>query len=283
MPIEHPQYYTEEVKNILINYFISDGLNSKKNFNNYYDDFISTYATMVSEDKRVVETINPNTKKVVIQQSNWIYSTQSVLWNNEKNDNLITFLISQEQFDFSNTKLNNINKLRPNWNHINHDGNNALHLLFKRKQFNEDLTATFINKYAVDPCVINNEGRYFSYPYTQKESFLYQYTTNGNDKNLIHDIDHLVLLSDILKHYPEHFSTLSINDIKTIKEDLQEVSDNIFTFIQDNDNIFNLKAFEEKKSIIQQFHKYLDSLYHYHCLQQTLPVSYSTPYKKIKV
>lgn len=129
------KYYTEEEKQILINFFTNEGSNSKKNFNEYLNNYVKTNGIRVAEHLLLKESTNWKSpeKEKLLNPANWIYNSKHILWNNEQEDNAVTYLLSLHNFNASGTSLKNLDKLKPNWNHQNKDGNTALHLFAEEK------------------------------------------------------------------------------------------------------------------------------------------------------
>lgn len=269
--IKHPDYFSEEEKKILINYFVLEGKSCKKDFHDYLSELIKTYG-VENDNIPIKAPINPNNSVVLSNINHWDLDLSYVLWGNEKNDNLATFLFSEDKFDFSKTKIKNLNKLNINWNHINNDGENALHIMAKKNSISgiEDL----INNQKVDGDVKNNHGNYFSW-YLVHPEFVFP-----KSKNIEHFfISEIYKLQNSFSFFQEnlhHMKNLETTKIVEMEENIKNLSliykNHMELLIKEelskNVNRFNLKVVKEE---VNNLFLGLEKLVNYYKLEKTLP------------
>lgn len=149
------EYYTDQEKSILINFFIKEGKNCNVEFKDYLTSFVKKYGQKMY-DKHPGRRVN----SVLDELGNYEYESPPYVWGNENNDNLVTYVFSQPGFVMTTGKVKNLKKLKVNWHHINNEGNN---FLFYIKMSRIEQLKELIEEKKIQTDLINNNGEVFYY------------------------------------------------------------------------------------------------------------------------
>lgn len=142
----------DEEKEILSNFFLQKGMNSRQNYLKWLDDFFSSYGISKPEDsKRSVYSANYNIE---------------MIWDMATNTSLIQHFIRNPKYQHSNSLYKNFKKFHPDLNHLDNNGNNVLH---DAAQHNYDFLNQILKEEKLDRKIINNDGN--SYHMLVVESF----------------------------------------------------------------------------------------------------------------
>lgn len=181
-------YYTDEQKRIISNYFLytnerSD--NAKKEYLQFVEEFI--YRLKKKLDKHSQDNFNSH---------QW-------MWDGEHN--LVTYLLSQKNLDTSHNRLYALNMTRPNWHHQDSKGNTCLHLMMPN--YDSETVVKVAKDFHIDVNIQNHNNEYFTH-YFFKPSYYKQL-----EKKYPHALNFYVHASTgleqckkMIEHYPEHFS-----------------------------------------------------------------------------
>jgi hypothetical protein len=132
----------DEEKEILSNFFLQEGNNSRQNYLKWLDSFFASYGIVKAEDsKRSVYSAN--------------YSID-MIWDASANTSLIQHLSKNRKYSHSNSLFKNFKKFHPNLNHVDNNGNNILH---DAAQHNYSLLNQILKEEKVDKTLINNDGK----------------------------------------------------------------------------------------------------------------------------
>lgn len=147
------KYYTEKEKEILINYFIKEGLNAKKDFKEYIEYYVKQHGKKVEnkfQDRRIDGAWS--------ELGNYEFESVNYLWGNEANDNLVTYVYSEPKFSPTSAKRKNLDKLQVNWSHVNNKGENCL---FYTRMYHLSTTEDLIAEKNIPTDLININGEVF--------------------------------------------------------------------------------------------------------------------------
>lgn len=271
------QYYTEEEKRILDNFFVQEGLNCKKDFKEYMENFVTKYGKRV-HDKDPTKIV----KSIVDELGNFEYASPPYVWGNENNDNLVTYVFSQTNFIMSSTKLKNLEKLKVDWNHINNQGENFLFYIqmYKINEWKE-----LIKEQEVQTDLINNMGEVFFINIFKNYR---SRSKNINDCrledvrltdtiNFISDYEHLIAVMTEEKIEAFKHSFHECTDI--IEKKLYEIAkkENKIQRMYDEDKENGNLPYEEQR-------QYMNKIFNYHLLNKKLVIDDTKgKVKKVKI
>jgi hypothetical protein len=264
-----PAYYSEEEKDLIINHLVLHKENGKKRFEQYIKDFISTYGIHVEkfQDKNKSKNVNPLTNT-----GNWEYSAEHMLWNNEINDNVVTAVLGHP----NNSLIKNLRKLKPNWNHINNEGNNALHFLAKQGEITH--LKELLVEYEMNINAINKDNDYFSYILFKSSALP---LIKQNDPVIQSKImTYLENIENLILTFPNHFKNIQLDKLKEIQQSWNETK----SVVQSNEflNVPNRQYPQYVKETTLGFEK-VDKLLNYYYLQITINNSEKQTIKKAKI
>lgn len=279
----HPSYYTEEEKKIILDKIIYQSENCKINFDNYLDNFIKTYGTPVEEEFLNINAknyyINNNPNKAV-NPINWRYNTHQILWGNENNDNLVTFILSHPNYNKNIKGLRALNKLHPNWNHQNKDGNNALHLLAKMGQISD--LKKILHDFPLDTNQKNKNKDYFTYLLLSPESFSLDLPFHKDKTMFYREIGYTSTVMDLFIAHSEHFSNISLNKIEVLQNNVQLIKEKLWNNMEQNPTYHHEQSIIAFEAIFKSIDLFLNYL-HLDATLDTKTNQITTIHKKLKI
>lgn len=199
------KYYTEQEKEILLNYFVKEGMNSKKDFKDYIEYYVKEHGEKVDDkfkDRRIEGAWS--------ELGNYNFEDVNYLWGNENNDNLVTYIYAQRKFVPSSSKIKNLNKLRVNWSHITNKGEN---ILFYTRMYYLEQTQTLIEEQNIPTDLVNIEGEvFFTHIFDD-----YRSTSKDMQDTRIEEV-RLENTMNLVSKYNNLFECMSIEKIEYVKE-----------------------------------------------------------------
>lgn len=223
---QHPNTFSDKEKEILLNHLVIKGDSCKKNFGEYVEHYVKTYGIeVVDELKKPV----PPGAGFQMQLLNWRYDSHHVMWGNDNNDNLVTFVIAHPKFCISNSKLRDINKLHPDWNHKTKQGNNVLHILAAKGEINT--IKQLLKDFPLDPNVKNADNEYFTHILIKPTSL--KSHPNHEHRFVVKDLSYLEKVAEIFIQYPEHFEKASLNQLLEIQEGIDFLKKRAWTTVEE--------------------------------------------------
>lgn len=195
------KYYLDKEKEVLINYFVTEGHNCKKDFKDYIDSYVKQHGEKVA-DKFKDRTIHSAWNEL----GNYELEDVNYFWGNENNDNLVTYVYSQPKFVPTTTKINNLDKLKVNWSHVTNKGEN---FLFYTRMYYLKQTKDLIAEKNIDTNLINHDGEVF---------FTHIFDNYCSKSKDMHDVDiEDVRLVDTMNLIGDYHYLLEKMDIEKIK------------------------------------------------------------------
>lgn len=268
------KYYTEQEKAILINFFISEGMNSKKNFKEYVEFFVKTHGKRVSDKFK-----NRRIEGAWSELGNFEIEEVQYFWGNENNDNLVTYLYSQPKFIISSAKIKNIEKLKVDFNHVTNSGEN---ILFYTRMYRLEETKELIEKYNIKTDLVNIKGEvFFSHifdNYYSNSKDLHQVELEGvrleDTMNMIAQYNHVLHL--INKEQIEYTQQKFYDCVDKIEKKLYEiVKKENKTYSYENDKLNGSLPFNEHR-------EFMGKIFNYHILNKKMSIDDSKIKNKAK-
>jgi ankyrin repeat protein len=224
----HPSLYTEEEKKLLMDFFLFKTQGSKQNFNKYLENFIKEYGEEVAEEFK--KPIQCKTDSVYTQLNNWRYNTHHVKWSTD--DNIVTFMLSHKKFVVSNAQLKNLNKLHPDWNYQNKNGDTALHIMAKNGEVY--LLKQLLNDFPLNVELKNKSNEQFVFYLFNKDDKL-EWSNELNPRNaielLVKKMAYLDTSIKIFNQYQVNLENISKNKILKFKITIEEIKENLFEYL----------------------------------------------------
>lgn len=258
------KYYTEQEKAILINFFITEGMNSKKNFKEYIECFVNNHGTRVSDkfkDRRIDGAWS--------ELGNFEIEDVQYFWGNENNDNLATYVYAQSKFVMSSVKIKNMEKLKVDFNHITNAGEN---ILFYTRMYRLEETKELIEKYNLETDLVNIHGevffihifdKYYSTSKDMHESRMEDVRLEST-MNLIAEHNHILQYVD--KEKIEYLQQKFHDCVNSIEKRLYELSakeKNARNY--EEDKLKGLLPYSEHR-------EFMDKIFNYHILNKKLVI-----------
>lgn len=254
-----PTSYSQEDKDIFLNYFVLEGKSCKVNFKNYVVEYVKSYGKLIEEDQRVPprHIYNVQAHDIVI---NYEYNTHNIMWGNENNDNLVTYITSHPDFYPTNAKMKALNFLRPNWNHINNEGNNVLHCLAKKGAYSD--INELLKKDRLDTELKNNNGDYYTHLLLSPSAFPGFGNISHNDNfAFIRVYSYVNKIMEVLADNSDHFLNSPHTKIVEIKENVATVKANMMKFLDDNPKYDKNKSMNIYQETFTHLDKFINDVY----------------------
>lgn len=279
-PVEFAQIlYSEDEKQLFIDFLITKKTNSKQNFENYLKAYLEKNGTEVEEQYRKAPKIQSN---IVINDFvvNYRYESHNIMWDN--NDNLVTYILSHPDFEISNKKLKNLNLVHPDWHYVNAEGNNCLHLLAKRGEL--DRMIKISKDFKIDKDLKNKNEDYCTFLLLHPDAVT-PFLTPHNPELFIRENTYINKVVDILEENMAHIEDVSKNKIIEICNNVQKLKDKLWQFMEDNPNQKNGKPYDREGSIeyYNQTFSRLDKLMNYIYLDAVVDNKTQVISKKVKI
>lgn len=259
------KYYTEKEKEILENYFLHKTDFCKHKFEEYLQNFIL-------ENGICLNTLNGYDYQkypsyILSHLHDWQYDTKNFIWNEDTNDNIVTYMLSHPKFEVTNASIKELNKLRPNWGYVN-NGSTVLHYLAKQNKYQQ--IEKIIKYQQLEGIVhqINNEGEHYIDLLLKRKIDKHQFKNPidyQREIKYIDEISQLCLKEDFLE-------TKSSERIKVLQQRVGQWKESV----QNNSTNRNL-FITEYKQIITKLNQLENILYKYYLdnslsLSQTLTI-----------
>lgn len=133
---------TDKEKEIISNFFLKKGLNSRQNYLKWLDVFFTDYRILKSE----------GSKKSVYSENYQI----DMIWDASTNTSLTQHFVKHPSYHHSNSLFKNFKKFHSDFNHLDNSGNNILHDAGK---YNYSFLNQILKEEKVDTTVINNDDK----------------------------------------------------------------------------------------------------------------------------
>lgn len=276
MKKQHPNEFSDKEKEILLNHLVHKGDSCKKNFGEYIEQYVKTYGLEVADElKKPV----PPGAAFQMQLLNWRYDSHHVMWGNENNDNLVTFVIAHPKFCLSNSKLRDINKLHPDWNHKTKQGNNVLHILAAKGEINT--IKQLLKDFPLNPNIKNNEEEYFTHILIKSTSL--RSHANYEHRFVIKDLSYLEKITEIFLQHPEHFEKASLTQLLKIQEGIDFLKKRAWSTVEEVNQSGNRTInIQYAREMFDESSNQLDSFMSYFILNKTVKSEVKTS-KKNKI
>lgn len=258
------EYYTNQEKSILINFFIKEGKNCNIEFKNYLESFVTKYGKKIY-DKHPLRRVT----SILDELGNYEYESPLYIWENEKNDNLVTYVFSHPGFVMTTGKIKNLKKLKVNWNHLNNEGEN---FLFHVKMQKIEQLKELIQNEKVKTDLLNNSGEVFYFNIFKNHKSISKNMSDcsledinlNNVINLIFENCELMNLME--KSKIEEFKKSFHDCLNIIEKKLYEIAK------RENKNF--PKSYEEDFNndclFFKEHRLYLDKIFNYYILNKKL-------------
>ena len=261
MNTTHANVYSEEEKKILLNYLVLKSNNCKNEFKSYVQQYVENYGTPVEQENRVAPKVSTNIQVHDIV-NNYYYDSSHIMWGNENNDNLVTYILSHPDFDASsNARLKALNFLHPNWDHINKEGNNALHCL--AKSGNISAIQKVKEMYEANDNLKNNEGFYYTNLLLSVDAFpVNKFHAIGKDNfAFIRPYSYAKKIIHVLHENIDHFFNLPQDKILVIKSNIDTVKENMINFLDNNPKYDRTKSKNIYNDTFADLDKFISYVY----------------------
>jgi len=249
--MKHPIKYTEEEKQLFVDYLVYKEENCKQNFAAYLEQFISLYGQPIAPEL-FIELPVTHKDNIFSQLKNFKYDTSHVLWGNDNNDNLVTFMLSHPDFDASNSRLKDLNSVRPNWNHQDKNGNTALHLLALNAK--RTTIQRVQEHFPINVNAKNKNEDYFTF-LLLKPTFTFR-NKHQIDDELITLLYYIPSIYEVITQHPKHFERASTTKIQEISDNYHKLKELIIAKIEENggnQNQHGIKYLQEKTQPMDYF------------------------------
>lgn len=187
--------FTEEEKQIFINFFINEKARNKK----------QNFKTLIEK----ISLLSP-------QEEIDFYNQK---WGNSNNDNLLTFLFSQPNFFATNTKIKHLIPMDLDWSYQNNLQKNLLHLFFQNTRY---ITSTsWMDK--IFKHIPKDRINWDNYDCDNKHYSYYKLNNllDTINKNHLNNFNYNLMLSlefTSLQNYSKEISKLTIHDFQYLLE-----------------------------------------------------------------
>ena len=268
--MEQPYIYTEDEKQIFIDHLVYKKSGCRQKFIAYLEDFIKTHGEEVSPEHRIavakhLQSVNP----IHAQLKNWRYETHNVLWGNDKNDNLVTFILSHPDFEVTNSRMKDLNKVHPDWNHKNHDGNTALHLLAQRGQIHQ--IEQVVKDFPLDVDIKNKDGDYFTF-LLFTPSIRFRNNIDEFELDVLRAISYVNQIFKVVKNYPHHFESASKSKIERIAHNYENLKNNIVASSARGQTIDAIRFKDRFEEFFIEQSKDLDTFINFFLMKKNLKI-----------
>lgn len=216
--IKKEQFYSEEEKQLFIDHFLLKGDEVKKQFRDYLENFIKTNGVEVAENLKKPSAYKGSEPINQLQRNNWAYDSHHMLWDKYSRDNVLTHILPTFIPDTNSAlshngylhffeTLTNINKLHPNWNHKNKEGNTALHIIANKGQLY--LANKLIEDFDINIDIKNKNGDYYTFMYLKPEA---------HHQNRVIRVD---LIKQVFEQNAHHFDNISMDKLIELKGNVE--------------------------------------------------------------
>lgn len=271
-------FYTEKEKAILINFFIDEKNNSKKDFKEYLECYVNKHGNKVHDKFK-----NRRIDGVWSELGNYEIDKVEYFWGNETDDNLVTYLYAQRKFIPSSTKIKNLDKLQINWNHLNNKGEN---ILFYTRMYHLEVTNGLIEKHNLATDLVNINGDvFFTHIFDD-----YRSTSRDLHETRVEE-GRLESTMNLVGKYNELLEFMSIDKIEYMQNKFHECVDTIEKKLYEcaaRENKGVSYSYEEDKlneSLPYKEHRiYMDKIFNYHLINKKLVINENKEKsKKLKI
>lgn len=234
--LNNNSFYNEEELKIFVDYFVYKNDSCKINFLQYLENFVTVHGKRISDQEAKDKSLRPYSHgSISANLSHWDYSGEHMLVNNVKKDNIVTYILSNPSFVPTSSRIKDINKLRPDWNHVNIDGDNALHLLAKNNTVSG--LDKLINELAVKTDLKNKNGEYFINLLVNSKNF----TVNSRDNAdfIIREISSLEKIRKCCVKFSDLLEKSSLTKLKHMSSELDLINTKMLTHIEQNVDLQN--------------------------------------------
>lgn len=136
--------YTENDLKVIDDYFFKLGNNSRQNYLAWCEEIKKSEPYLIAEN------------------------SHHFIMNDEKRNNLITYVLSSSKLKSSLNPFYKINTTRPDWNYQNTDGEHSLFLITRKGIFPESTVDKLIKDLNIDTEIKNKKGQYFTHMFFEK-------------------------------------------------------------------------------------------------------------------
>lgn len=259
--------YTQDDLKIINDYFFKLGNNSKQNYLAWCEEIKKSEPYLVFEN------------------------SHHFVMNDEKRNNLVTYVLSSPKLKSSLNPFYKINTTRPDWNYQNSEGEHSLFLITRKGVFPESTVDKLIKDLNIDTEIKNKKGQYFTHIFFEKEHWenLLGIRVNFQDEidfskiqssrykddvfriaiKILTSLEHLVKVID---EYEHHFVRIREN-----KKNWEPVVDFLSSYLSHHKSSTN--------NVIPEFENHVKSI-NYFFLMRELANSLQekrTPIKRIKI
>lgn len=270
------KYYSEEEKQLFLDYFLYKGDEVKAKFRQYLENYIKTTGVELEEHLKKPPVYKGKEPINQLQRNHWVYDSHNMLWDKNTRDNVLThvlpILLDVPHLSLDHEKivkllcsLENMNKLHPNWNHKNKEGNTPLHLMAKTGHY--VLTNRLINEFNLDTEIKNKNGDYYTFLFVHPDT---KATINPD------------WIIDIFNKNAHHFEKASMDKLVEIKSNIETLKELQLNKPQ-NPNVKPQYTKEEIQKSVEQKYKPLDNFIHHYYLQKVVPAMSNVDAKKKKI
>lgn len=272
-------YYSEEEKQIFEDHFLRHTDGHRIRYEQYVAKVIASHdpeKNLIIIDEKIK---NPGKRlharnQLRDQQATVRFDTHNVLWDKGTGDNLITHFLSQESFSPSSTALFDLNRVHPNWNHKNKNGDNPLMLLVKRGGY--VLAKRLIADFPLDTDSKNKKGEYFTHLLFNPE-FFSKPPHEDSIKYLVKVTVSFDKIFEAMHDYPHHFS-----DKKTLEKMVGEM-DKINLIVNENIKGYSQHSLGYSIGKLEESRDILEKTLHNNYLQLALSVNDASKNKRPKL
>ena len=187
--------YTEDDLKVINNYFFKLGNNSKQNYLAWCEEIKKSEPYLVAEN------------------------SHHFIMNDEKRNNLITYVLSSHKLKSSLNPFYKINTTRPDWNCQNAEGEHSLFLITRKGIFSESTVDKLIKDLNIDTEIRNKKRQYFTHMFFEKD---YWENLLGIRVNLEEKIDFSKIESS--RYHKADFFRMSIRIITSIEQIIKVIN-----------------------------------------------------------
>lgn len=269
------KYYNEEEKQLFLDYFIYKGDEVKAQFRQYLENYIKTNGVEVEEHLKKPQVYKGRQPINQLQRNHWVYDTHHMLWDEKTRDNVLThvlpILLEESHLVLSHYKivkllaaLENMNKLHPNWNHKNKEGNTPLHLMAKKGHY--VLAERLIEEFDLNTDAKNKNGDYYTFMFVHPEtkaSLNPDWIVEQFNKNL------------------HHFEKISMDKLVELKGNIEALKELELNKPQ-NPDVKPQYTREQIEKSVEQKYRGLDNFINHYYLKKVVPQIDSNEANEIK-
>jgi hypothetical protein len=206
-------FYSEEEKKILWNYFILHAPGSKSG----YRELLNNLAWKLNSQGSHAQVSENEIASVKLK-----FDTAHIQW--DEKDNVVTKLVAQPQFLLSDKNLAKLNKIHPQWDYINGDKEHIA-FIFARRQ-DARLAWKMLEDYQLDADLLNKEGYYFSYYLINAQSCQPEKIEKKNAKFFRALNIHLTHILKVFEKYPYHLN-MNVSSHQTLLKNWHTMKKNM--------------------------------------------------------